>query len=116
MQPPSDAPRLGSNPNFSGPFTRYSVDFAISPHDLKLDATSNGAHHGNIEIALIAYDREGKRLNSVVIDGDINLQIHKEINVPKEYVYLRTGVYDLKSGTAGTLGVPLNDTIAPTHK
>lgn len=52
----------------------------------------------------------------MVIDGDINLQIHKEINVPKEYVYLRTGVYDLKSGTAGTLGVPLNDTIAPTHK
>jgi len=128
-QPPSDAPRIGSNPNLKGPITRYGVDFAISPHDLKLDATADGARHGNIEIALIAYDREGRPLNFVVTDGDINLdpklyanvqqvglQIHKEIDVPREYVYLRTGIYDFKSSTAGTLGIPLNDTIVPTDK
>ncbi len=126
-QPPSDAPRIGSNPNLKGPITRYGVDFAVSPHDLSLDPTPDGVHHGNIEIALIAYDREGKPLNFVVINGDINLdsrdyanmqqvglQIHKEIDVPRQYVFLRTGIYDPKSGTAGTLGVPLNDTTA--HK
>ena len=127
-QPPSDAPRIGSNPDLKGPITRYGVDFAISPHDLKLVATPDGARHGNIEIALIAFDREGKPLNFAVASGDINLdpklyasvqqvglQIHKEIDVPKEYVYLRTGIYDFKSSTAGTLGIPLSDTIAP-HK
>lgn len=128
-QPSAAAPRIGSSPNLKGPITRYGVDFAISPHDLKLDTTPDGGHHGSIEIALVAYDREGKPLNFVVTNGNINLdpklyasvqqvglQIHKEIDVPKEYVYLRTGIYDFKSSTAGTLGVPLNDTIAPTDK
>jgi hypothetical protein len=35
------------------------------------------------------------------------LQIHKEIDVPQGDVYLRTGIYDLKSSSAGTLGVSL---------
>jgi VWFA-related protein len=121
-QPSPDAPRIGSNPDLKGPVTRYGVDFAIAPQDLKLDPTPDGGRHGNIEIVLLAYDREGKPLNFVVTRGDVNLdaklyasvqqvglQIHKEIDVPKEYVYLRTGIYDLKSSTAGTLGVPLID-------
>ena len=53
--------------------TRYAVDFAISPHELKLDTTPDRARHGNIEVALIAYDREGKPLNFVVTNGDVNL-------------------------------------------
>jgi VWFA-related protein len=121
-QPAPDAARIGSNTEMKGPFTRYRVDFAISPQDLKLEPTADGAHHGNIEIVLLAYDREGKPLNFVVTKGDLNLdpklyasvqqvglQIHKEIDVPKDYVYLRTGIYDLRSSTAGTLGIPLND-------
>jgi hypothetical protein len=105
------------------------VDFAIAPQDLKLDATPEGGRHGNIEIVLLAYDREGKPLNFVVTRGDVNLdaklyanvqqvglQIHKEIDVPNQYVYLRTGIYDLKSSTAGTLGVPLVDAVTSTKK
>ena len=124
-QPAPDAPRIGSNTEMKGPFTRYRVDFAISPQDLKLDPTPDGSRHGNIEIVLLAYDREGKPLNFVVTKGDVNLdaklyesvqkvglQIHKEIDVPNQYVYLRTGIYDLKSNTAGTLGVPLTDAVA----
>jgi VWFA-related protein len=128
-QPAPDAPRIGSNTDLKGPFTRYAVDFAVSPRDLKLDPTPDGGRHGNIEIVLLAYDREGKPLNFVVTKGDVNLdaklyanaqqvglQIHKEIDVPKQYVYLRTGIYDLKSNTAGTLGVPLIDAVAPAAK
>jgi VWFA-related protein len=128
-QPSPDAPRIGSNTDLKGPVTRYGVDFAIAPQDLKLDPTPDGGRHGNIEIVLLAYDREGKPLNFVVTKGDVNLdaklyenvqkvglQIHKEIDVPKEYVYLRTGIYDLKSNTAGTLGVPLIDAQAPAAK
>jgi hypothetical protein len=121
-QPAPDAPRIGSNTDLKGPFTRYGVDFAIAPQDLKLEPTPDGGRHGSIEIVLLAYDREGKPLNFVVTRGDVNLdpklwasvhqvglQIHKEIDVPKEYVYLRTGIYDLGSNTAGTLGIPLTD-------
>jgi VWFA-related protein len=128
-QPAPDAPRIGSNPDLKGPFTRYGVDFAIAPQDLRLDPTPDGGRHGNIEIVLLAYDREGKPLNFVVTKGDVNfdaklyenvqkvgLQIHKEIDVPQEYVYLRTGIYDLKSNTAGTLGVPLVDGVRAAKK
>jgi len=128
-QPPPNAARIGSNTDLKGPFTRYGVDFAISPQDLTLEPTPDGARHGNIEIVLLAYDREGKPLNFVVTHGDVKLdpklyasvqqvglQIHKEIDVPKEYVYLRTGIYDLKSSTAGTLGIPLTDVTAPAAK
>ena len=121
-QPPPDAARIGSNTNMKGPTIRYAVDFAISVRDLQLDPTPDGTRHGSIEVVLLAYDREGRPLNFVVTQGNVvlqakdsagiqkgGLQIHKEIDVPKEYVYLRTGVYDFKSSSVGTLGVPLSD-------
>lgn len=128
-QPPPDAARIGSNTELKEPFTRYGVDFAISPDDLNLDPTPDGVRHGDIEVVLIAYDREGKPLNFVDTKAEIllqpkvyadvqrvGLQIHKEIDVPKEYIYLRTGVYDLKSSNAGTLGIPLASVALPPVK
>ncbi len=128
-QPAPDAPHIGSNTDLKAPLTRYSVDFAISVRDLKLEPTSDGVRHGSIEVVLLAYNREGKPLNYVVTQGNVDLppkeygavqkgglQIHKEIDIPNGYAYLRTGVYDFKSNTAGTLGVPLLDTVAKASK
>jgi VWFA-related protein len=128
-QPAADAPRAGTNQDLKGPITRYGVDFAIAVDDLKLDPAPDGVHNGKIEVMLIAYDHEGKPLNLVVTKGDLRvqpmdyvsaqkggLQIHKEIDVPRGDVYLRTGVYDLKSSSAGTLGVPLNTVAIPAAK
>ncbi len=98
--------------------------------DLKLDPTPDGARHGNIEIVLLAYNREGKPLNFVVTKGDVNLRPklyesraegrpadpQRNRRAPSEYVYLRTGIYDLKSNTAGTLGIPLTDASSPSAK
>jgi len=119
-QPAPDAPRAGTNSEMKGPFTRYAVDFAVTPDDLKLVPTADVVRHGNIEIMLVAYDSEGKPLNLVVTRNEIRipakdypnvqkggLQIHKEIDVPNGEVFLRTGVYDLESRNAGTLGVSL---------
>jgi len=129
LQPPADAPRIGSNTDLKGPTTRYSIDFAIPVSDLKLDPVSDGSRHGNIEVALVAYDQEGKPLNLVVTKGEVSLPaneyasllkgglpIHKEIDVPQGRVYLRTGVYDLNASNAGTLGVPLTPVAAPPSK
>jgi hypothetical protein len=128
-QPAPDAPHIGSNTEIKTPFTRYGVDFAISVRDLKLEPTADGVRHGSIEVVLIAYSLEGKPLNLVVTQGNValqpkeyeavqrgGLQIHKEIDVPNGYAYLRTGVYDFKSGTAGTLGIPLLDTVTAAAK
>jgi VWFA-related protein len=121
-QPAPDAPRAGANQDLKAPITRYAVDFAVAVQDLKLDPTPDGGRHGNIEVMLIAYDREGKPVNMVITKGDLNLQakvyasmvkqglqMHKEIDVPQQPIYLRTGIYDLASDTAGTLGIPLTE-------
>ena len=119
-QPPPDAPRAGTNSDMKGPFTRYTVDFAVAPGDIYLEQSSDAVRHGNIEVMLVAYDPEGKPLNLVVTRNEIRvpaneytnllkggLQIHREIDVPKGEAFLLTGIYDLKSDTAGTLGIPL---------
>ena len=125
-QPPPDAPRAGTNSDMKGPFTRYAVDFAVSPGDLYLEQSADIVRHGNIEVMLVAYDPEGKPLNLVVTRNEIRvlandypnllkggLQIHREIDVPKGEAFLRTGIYDLKSDKAGTLGVSLAPAISP---
>jgi VWFA-related protein len=99
---------------------RYGLDFAISPQDLRLETTSDGVRHGGVEVTVIAYDRDGKALSVVSKKSEIalkpdvymdlmrvGLQVHKEIDVPGGEVYLRTGVYDLNSSKAGTLGIAL---------
>jgi len=39
--------------------------------------------------------------------------VHLEIDVPPGDIYLRTGIYDLNSGNAGTLGFPLSASALP---
>jgi hypothetical protein len=71
-------------------------------------------------VILVAYDRNGKiidiskrtsRLAFPPKDFPLlqakRLPLHLEIDVPPGDIYLRTGIYDLNSGNAGTLGVPL---------
>ena len=119
-QPGPDAPLAGTNTDLKGPLTRYAIDFAVAVQDLKLDATPDGGRHGNLEVMLIAYDREGKPLNMVHNKSNLvfppkiyasmqklGLQLHAEIDIPKEDVYLRTGIYDPAADAAGTLGFPL---------
>ena len=129
-QPAADAPRAGSNSEIKGPITRYGVDFAVAAEDLRLDQTPDAVRHGAIEVMLVAYDSEGKPLNFVVGRSEIQipakdypnvqrggLQIHKEIDIPRgDHAFLRTGVYDLKSNNAGTLGAPLKAVVIPTKQ
>ena len=116
-KPKPDTPVAGSNTELKDPRIRCGVDFAVSPQDLKLESGADGVRRGNIEVMLVAYDREGKLLNSlrrrseIVLDQKaylevmrVGLQIRGEIDVPDAAVLLRTGIYDLNSGKAGTLG------------
>jgi hypothetical protein len=72
-------------------------------------------------MTLIAYDHYGNPLNWMVRSMEFSLtperysaflqmglQLHFDIDAPKASAYLRTGVYDLASGKAGTLEIPLS--------
>jgi VWFA-related protein len=119
-QPAPDAPRAGVNTEMKGPFTRYGVDVVVSLKDLAFERTPDGIRHGRIEAMLIAYDREGKIINILKKKSRLALKpavyselqakglpFYLEIDVPLGDVYLRTGIFDLESGNAGTLGLPL---------
>ena len=129
-----EAARAGDNTELKGPFTRYGVDFAVAVEDLKLETTPDGLYTGNIEVMLVAYDRDGNALNLIVRKPEISLkrqtyaaaqttgvQLHYDIDVPKDAlikgeVCLRAGIYDLQSAKVGTLEIPLHTAIAVTAK
>lgn len=123
-QPDEKSAIAGDNKdlNLKNSMTRYAVDFAISPKDIKWQVTPDGMHHGNLEVTLVAYDHDGKTLNWLVRSMNMTLkpelyaaferggvQLHQEIDVPKEEVFLRTGIYDQGTGKAGTMEVSLPD-------
>jgi VWFA-related protein len=120
-QPAPDARRAGLNTEIKGPFTRYGIDVLVSLSGFALETTPDNVRHGRLEAILIAYDREGKIINiskktsrlawSREVYAELQakgLPFHLEIDVPPGDVYLRTGIYDLGSGNAGTLGFPLS--------
>ena len=115
----------GDNPRLKGKLTRYSVDFVIAASGLQIEPQANGARHTSIESTLVAYDREGRPVNWLVREIDLNMSpaqyegvrqngvsFRLDIDVPKEGVTLRSGVYDLASSLTGTLEVPLTSVMS----
>jgi hypothetical protein len=120
-QPGTAAPGDSGNAEPKESVRRYGVDYAISLDDLMIEKAPDGMRHARLEVIVIAYDPAGRPLNLVTEKGDVQLtpklyddarrvglQVHREIDVPQEASSLRTGVYDLNSGRAGTLGIPLS--------
>ena len=99
---------------------RYGLDFAILPQDVRLATNPEGVRTGALEVAVIAYDSDGKALNAISKTIPIRLQpdvlakmqrvgfqLHEEIDIPEADVFLQTGIYDLTANHAGTLEIPL---------
>ena len=120
---PSGANPSGSPGNAAinpkGPTTHYTLDFGVSLYQVKLDVQPDGNRRAQLEVRVVAYDDAGKPLNMTGQQGILNftpeafkevqktgIQLHEELDLPSNIeVHLRTGVYDLNSGNAGTLGV-----------
>ena len=116
----------GDNPNLKGVVTRYKVDLMIASHNLQWDPAPDGNRHYKVEAALIVYNREGKPLNWLLRQVNLNLDaarfaivqangvnIYLEIDSPDAGVTLRGGVYDLNANLAGTLEIPLSSVVSP---
>lgn len=127
---PTDTKPASSSGNersdFKGPVTRYAFDFAVSLYQLKLELLPDGNRRANLEVRVVAYDRTGKPL---AITGErgpviltptaleeakkIGIHLRQELEVPSNAdIRLRSGVFDLNSGRAGTLGLRLRTEIA----
>jgi VWFA-related protein len=124
-QPDPNAPRAGDNENLKWPLTRYTVSFTVSFDHLTLEPAADGVRHGNLEVTLLGYDRDGMPLNWMVrvlqltvppdryaAEQARGLSFTLEIDVPSADVYLRSGVYDQGSSKAGTLEIPLAAVVA----
>ncbi|HZD30619.1 MAG TPA: VWA domain-containing protein, partial [Candidatus Angelobacter sp.] len=122
LNPSSAKPSGGSGNAVSklkGPTTHYALDFGVWPDSVKLDVQPDGNRRAQLEVRAIAYDDAGKPLNMTGERGSLKLtaeafqeaqksgiHFHEELDLPSNTnVHLRTGIYDLNSGNAGTLGV-----------
>ncbi len=114
----------GDNTKLKGPLTRYTVDFVVAARGLQLDPAPDGGRRGSMETTMVIYDREGRALNWLVrqIDLDIDaaryeqvrengVNFRLEIDAPKGSFYLRSGVYDRSSNLTGTLEIPLSSVL-----
>jgi hypothetical protein len=76
--------------------------------------------HGTVRFAAIAFDQDGKALNSIMQDlqlhlnpqtyasfTQVDLQFRQELDLPKNTAFLRTEVYDPLTGHMVTLEVPV---------
>jgi VWFA-related protein len=111
----------GDNPNLKGALTRYMVDFMIPARGLLWNPAPDGHRRVNLEAALVVYNREGKAVNWMLRQINLNpdaahytlaqtsgVNLYLEIDAPDSGVSLRGGVYDLNANLAGTLGIPLS--------
>ena len=122
---PSSAKASGSSgkavTHLKGPTTHYALDFGVWPEAVKLDVQPDGVRRAQLEVRVVAYDNTGKPLNMTGERGSLKLtpeafqeaqksgiHFHEELDLPSNAdVHLRTGIYDLNSGNAGTLGVKM---------
>jgi VWFA-related protein len=120
-QPSKESAIAGGNTKLRRPVTRYTVDFAVAVQDIKMETTSDGVRHGNIQVALIVYNRDGAPVNWIIEKNQLSfepkayaeaervgLQLHLGVDVPHGDIYLNTGIYDVESRRAGTLEIPLS--------
>jgi hypothetical protein len=84
---------------------------------------------GSATLLAIAYDRDGKALNSVSNTLNINvpsseyprfmksgIQYRGQLDIPAQAAWLRAGIFDPSSGRVGSLEVPFSVTLShPTR-
>jgi len=103
-----------------GPVQRYLVDLSVDPHALEWSALPGNVAHTLIEVAMVAWDADGQRVNYTDRAFLINLNprqstqvlksglpFHQEIDLPVGEIYLRIAVHDLRNGRIGSLEVPV---------
>lgn len=120
-QPNAKAAILGDNPNSRRPVTRIELEWKIDVALLSLTSSADGVLHGATTLLTIAYDPDGRALNSVSNTLAINvpsaaypqflsggIRYQQKLDIPAKTAWLRTGILDPVSGHVGSLEVPFS--------
>lgn len=118
--PISSAPAGEMAAAMTGVTKRYLVDMTVDAHTLSFNNDANGVHQAQVEYLLMAYDKDGKRVNYVDRSFAINIKPEEfaermktgvrgrlALDLPVGALSLRVVVEDLIAGKAGSLEVPL---------
>jgi VWFA-related protein len=119
------SPVIGSlNPELKGkPLVRYSFAFDLPRDKITLAAQPDGSRKASFELAIAAYDVQGRVLNSLDEKRTVTLKpdavagflqkpfvVPVEIDLPPGALSIRTGVLDLPSQEMGIVEIPLTVT------
>ncbi|MFZ1085572.1 MAG: VWA domain-containing protein [Terracidiphilus sp.] len=102
------------------PVYRFVVDLVVDARSLTFQQMPDGAHQTRMELALVAYDAEGKRLNYLNPSYAMKIQpaqfpeswakgirLRLTLDLPSGQDSLRIAVRDVASNRTGALEVPL---------
>ncbi len=122
-QPTASDAIKGDNPKTVKPVTRYVFGYAADVGHTQMMQTEDGIRHGMLMTMVIAYDQQGKPLNSILNTQRLDLEskvyadalrtglpFYQELDIPNGDVTVRIGVYDVASGRMGALEFPLTVT------
>jgi hypothetical protein len=119
-QPAANDPGKGDNPKVTKPVTRYVVGYSEDVGHTQLVQGEDGIRHGMLMTMVIAYDQQGRPLNSVLNTQRLDLEpkvyaealktglaFYQELDIPQGDATVRVGVYDVVSGKMGAMEFPL---------
>jgi len=129
---PADDPEIVAGPklvseqtgeltkSLKGPTRRYVVDSLLDAHDFAYTVALDGTRQDQVEMTLVGYDADGKRLNYVDRGLALNftpdlyakrlqtgIPLRMAIDLPSGPVFLRIAVRDVNGSKVGSLEVPL---------
>jgi hypothetical protein len=106
--------------SLKGPAHRYVTDLVLDLHGLTFSTTPDGSHVAHLELALVAYDADGARVNYMEHSFQLSLTaarfaglmasgvpLRAELDLPRGQDSLRIAIHDLASGRSGSLEVPV---------
>jgi len=99
---------------------RYVVDLIVDARSWAFDEMPDGVRQARLELALVAYDAEGNRMNYLNPSYALKIQpkqfqqtkangmrLRLALDLPSGQVSLRIAVHDMDCGRAGSIEVPL---------
>jgi hypothetical protein len=99
---------------------RYVVDYAVTPNQLRFDATPQGTRHGVSNFMITSFDEDGTLRNSILSRATSELKpedyqemqvgglrLRQQVDVPVQAASMRLGVQDALTGHMGTVEIPL---------
>ena len=99
---------------------RYSVEYAVTPGDLRFNQSAEGTYQGVFNFMITTFDESGRlganQISQAVPDLKTaamrdtllgGVRLHQEIDVPVNSTTMRLGVEDMANSHVGTIEIPL---------